>query len=86
MGSKFWHELRELSPDPLLVANLDPSIKIILRSVVGLITVIILKIVRENDFLQSNKFTTCKVGDGKEVAKSLMVFNLRKITQANKIL
>ena len=30
-------------------------------------------------FFQSNKFTACKVRDEKRVAKSLMVFNLRKI-------
>ena len=30
-------------------------------------------------FFQSNKFTACEVKDGKEVAKSLMVFNFRKI-------
>ena len=50
-----------------------------LRSVLGLITVIILKKVRERIFFQSNKLTTCKDTDGKEVAKSMMVLNLRKI-------
>ena len=30
-------------------------------------------------FFQSNKFTACKVRDGKGVAKSLIVFYLRKI-------
>ena len=44
----------------------------------GLITVIILKKVRESIFLQSKKFTACKVRDGKEEAKSLMVFSLQK--------
>ena len=56
-------------------------IKTILRSVVGVNAVIIWKrvCVREYIFFQSNKVTACKVRDGKEVAKSLMVFNLRKI-------
>ena len=34
---------------------------------------------REYIFFRSNKFTACKVRDGKGVAKSLMVFILRKI-------
>ena len=75
--SIFWWGGSEPSPVPPLVANLDP-LKITLRSVLGLITVIILKRVRESIFLQSNKFTACKVRDGKEEAKSLMVFNLHK--------
>ena len=37
------------------------------------------KIKREYIFFQSNIFTACKVRDVKEVAKFLMVFNLRKI-------
>ena len=43
-----------------------------------MITVITLKRVIESIFLQSNKFTACKVRDGNEEAKSLMVFNLHK--------
>ena len=43
-------------------------------SVLGLITVIILKRVGENIFFQSNKLTACKVRNEKEVAKSLMVY------------
>ena len=35
---------------------------------------------REYIFFQSNKFTAFKVRDGKEVTKSLTVFNLRKIS------
>ena len=53
--------------------------KNILRSVLGLNTVIILKRVREYIFFQSNKFTACKIRDGKGVAISLMVFYLRRI-------
>ena len=34
---------------------------------------------RESAFFQSNKFTARKVRVGKEVSKSMMVFNLRKI-------
>ena len=37
------------------------------------------KSVREYIFYQSNKFTACKVRDGKGAAKFLMLFNLRKI-------
>ena len=33
----------------------------------------------DSNFLQSNKFTACKVRHGKEVAKSLLAFNLRMI-------
>ena len=33
----------------------------------------------ESIFFQSNKFTACKVKDEKEVANSLMAFNLLKI-------
>ena len=50
-----------------IVANTDPLI------------VIIFKIVREIIYFQTNKFVTCKVRDGKEMAKCLMVFNLHKI-------
>ena len=34
---------------------------------------------KEYIFFQSNKFTACKVRNEKGVAKSFMVFNLRKI-------
>ena len=37
------------------------------------------KIEREYIFFRSNIFTACKVTAGKEQAKSLMVFNLRKV-------
>ena len=43
----FGHEWEEPTPLPHLVANLDPPIKNILRSVLDLISVIILKRVRE---------------------------------------
>ena len=33
----------------------------------------------ESIFFQSNKFTACKIKDEKEVANSLMAFNLLKI-------
>ena len=48
-------------------------------SVLVLITEIILKRVRESIFFQSNNFIVSKVTDGKEVAKSLMLFKLPKI-------
>ena len=63
-----------MSDSPMLIPH-----KNILRSVLGLNTVIILKRVREYIFFQSNKFTACKIRDGKGVAISLMVFNLRRI-------
>ena len=44
----------------------------------GLITITILKRVRQGIFLKK-RFIERKVRGGKEVAKSLMVFNLRKI-------
>ena len=75
----FGHELVELSPAPPLVANPDHPVKNALESFLGLITEIILNKVREIFFFQSNRFTACKVRDGKEDAKSLLVFNLRKI-------
>ena len=59
-----------MSESPILIPH-----KNILGSVLGLNTAIILKRVREYIFFQSNKFTVCKVRDGKGVAKSLMVFN-----------
>ena len=51
------HESGELSPVPPLVANLDPPIKNVRRNVLGLITVIILKRLRESIFFQSNRYT-----------------------------
>ena len=62
-----------------LFANPDPPIKNTLKSVLGLTSVIILKSVRESIFFQSNTFPACKVEDEKEVAKSLIMFNQRKI-------
>ena len=44
----------------------------------ALLIVTIMKKVREI-ILKSDKFTACKVKDGEEVGKSLMVFNVRKI-------
>ena len=72
------HEWGEPSPVPPLAANPDPPIKSILRSVLGLITVMILKRVRVFSFTTTN-LQHVKVTVGKEVAKSLMVFNLRTI-------
>ena len=44
-----------------------------------LLTVIILKRLSEIIFFQRTKFTACKIKDGKEMANSLMKFNLLKI-------
>ena len=45
----------------------------------GLFNEMILKRVNESIYFQSNQFRTCKVKDEKEVANSLMAFNLLKI-------
>ena len=75
----FEHEWGEPSSITPLVENPDPHITNTLRSVLGLTTVIILKRVSQSNFLQSNKFTACKVRDKKEVKISLMVCNPCKI-------
>ena len=53
-----------------LVSNPDLPIKNNLGTVLALITVIILKRVRDSFLFQSSKFTACKVKDGKEVEQS----------------
>ena len=78
---KFW--LAGELPQPqfhLLVGHSDLTIKNTLWRVLGLLTVMNLKRVSESIFFQSNKFTGYKVKNEKEVANSLMVFNLLKIT------
>ena len=78
-NSNFW-ACRETAPEfPSLVGYLDLPIRITLRRVLGLLTIIILKRVSHSAFFQSNKFTECKVKDEKEVVDSLMVFNLQKV-------
>ena len=62
-----------------LVGHLDLPMRKTLRSVLGLLTIMILKRVSDSIFFQSNKFTACKVKDEKVVANSLMTFNLGKI-------
>ena len=52
--SIFWWRGSEPSPVPPLVANPDPPIKSTLRSVLGLITIIILKRVRVFSFKATN--------------------------------
>lgn len=61
------------------MGNSDLHIRKTLGNVLGLLNVIILKRVSETVFFQSNRFTAGKVKDGKEVANSLMVFDLLKI-------
>ena len=75
----FVPDWRQPSPVPPLVANFNPHLKKTMWSVLVLITEIILKRVRESIFFQSNNFIVCKVTDGTEVAKSLMLFKLPKI-------
>ena len=71
------------SPHPNSIPEWDILISpygwITLRRVLRLFTVMILKIVSESIFFKSNKFNACKIKDGKEVANSLMIFNLLKI-------
>ena len=76
-GSKFW--AWDPSPIPPLVANPDRRIKNILRSVLGMITLIVSKRVRKSIFFQSNKFTASNIKDEKEVTKFLVVFNLHNV-------
>ena len=59
------------------MVNLDQLIRNTLRTVLGLLAVLILKRVRERIFFQENKFTGCMVKEGEEVAKPLMIFNLQ---------
>ena len=77
-NSRFW-SCRETLPILPLVGHLDLFIRKILIKVVGLLTVIILKRVSESIFIESSKFTACKVKNEKEVTNSLIVFNLLKI-------
>ena len=64
---------------PSLVGYPDLPIRKTLSRVLGLFTEITLKRVSESICFESHKFTTCKVKDEKEVANSLMTFNLPKI-------
>ena len=64
-----------------LVENFVPPLRNTLMSVLGLLTVKFLKRVGEGIYFQINKFTECKVKFGKVETKSLMVFNLRKISR-----
>ena len=57
----------------------DFSIRKTLRRVFGLPTIMILERVSQSIFFQSNKYIACEVKDQKEVANSLMAFNLLKI-------
>lgn len=51
------------------------------RSMLGLLTAMILKSVSESIYFERNKFIACKIEVGKKVAKSLMMFILLNITQ-----
>ena len=64
---------------PPLVRHPYIPIRKTVRGVLRLLTVMIFKGVSESIFFQSNKFTACKIKDGKKVANYLMVFNLLKI-------
>ena len=48
----------------------------IVRRKLDLLIIMIFKSVRESIVFQSNKFTACKVEDGKQVLNYLMVFSL----------
>ena len=77
---KIWGMTEESPSQSLLVTNLDPLLKYTLRSVLGLITLTILKTVRQSIFFSKQQI--CKVKDGTEVAKSL-VPNLCKIIKVS---
>ena len=64
---------------PRLVGYPDLPKRKTLRRKLDLFTVMILKIVSESIFFQSNKFIAFKVKDEKNVANSLIVFSLMKI-------
>ena len=64
---------------PPIMRSLDLPIKKTLRSELGLVTEMILKRVNESIFFQNNKFAVFKVKNGKQVAGTLIVFNLLKI-------
>ena len=59
------------------MGNLDQLIRNNLRTVLGLLAVMILKRAGEKIFFQENKFTGCMVKEGEEMAKPFMVFNLQ---------
>ena len=58
---KIWGMSEESPSQSLLVTNLDPLLKYTLRSVLGLITLTILKTVKQIIFFQSNKFVRLKM-------------------------
>ena len=60
---KFLGLQRDPPNSPLLVGHSDLPISKILRTVLGLVTVKILKRVKEGIFFQGNKFTACIVKD-----------------------
>ena len=64
---------------PSILGHSDLPIKRNLRKVLGLLTIMILKRRSESIFFQSNKSTTCKIKDRKEITNSLMMFELLKI-------
>ena len=66
-----------LRPSPGFPTGLP--IRKTLRRVLGLLTVMTLKRVKESIFIQSDKFTAYKIKDGKEAENSLMVLSLLKI-------
>ena len=68
---------RETPIFPPVVGHPDLPIRKTLRRVLDPLTVMILKRVSESIFFQINKFTACKFT--KEMANSLMAFNLLKI-------
>ena len=79
-SSNFWACKENPRPQlSSLVEHPNLPIRKTLITVLGLLTVIILKRVSESIFFQSNKFTACKVKDEKEVTNYLMVFNLLSI-------
>ena len=64
---------------PPLVAHPDLPVRETQRRMLDLLTVKILKKVSESVLFQINIFAACKFKDKKEMANSLMTFNLLKI-------
>ena len=76
-GPTEWGDLPTQFPPS--VGHLDLHTRKTLRSVLGLLTVMVLKKVSESILFQHIKVAACKVKDEKEVTNSLIIFNLLKI-------
>ena len=62
-----------------IARNLNLPLRKTRRKVFDLLTVIVLKRVRESNFSQIIKYTACKINEEKKIANYLMGFNSLKI-------